>query len=194
MSLLSLLTSPSPFHFGPATKRTSPASSSSWANQWNFTFKLLSTLTSLCHSTAAMRAQKAWNHPSHQQPVHCTLQSQQDTQCPVLCCSQPEGSCHQLLHPKHVCTAHQGLVLADILSYQNISIKGKRAASTRQMWQHRASLSLWEQLIVTPAADTKPFRVWRHQALKHWYHYWVSSSPPIQKLTLTPKARTKCCV
>lgn len=188
MPLLPLLTSPSPFHFGPATKRTSPASSSSWANQWNFTFKLLSTLTSLCHSTAAMSAQKAWNHPSHQQPVHCTLSVPSAVLLPARGLVPPAPPSQACLH----CTS--GAALADILSYQNISIKGKRAASTRQMWQHRASLSLWEQLIVTPVADTKLFRVWRHQALKHWYHYWVSSSSPIQKLTLTPKARTKCCV
>lgn len=140
----------------------------------------------LQHCCSKCTERKRTIHPSSS-PRTAPSKAATTTQCPVLCCSQPEGSCHQLLHPKHICTANQGLVLADDSSYQNKYIKGKRAASTMQMWQCIASLFLWEQLMVTSVANTKLFRVWRHHALKQWYHYWVSSFPPSRSWLSLPR-------
>ena len=147
----------------------------------------------LQHCCSKCTERKRTIHPSSS-PRTAPSKAAMTTQCPVLCCSQPEGSCHQLLHPKHICTANQGLVLADDSSYQNKYIKGKRAASTMQMWRCIASLFLWEQLMVTSVANTKLFSSLEASRTEAVVSLLGLLFPPIQKLALAPKARTKCYV
>lgn len=128
----------------------------------------------LQHCCSKCTERKRTIHPSSS-PRTAPSKAAMTTQCPVLCCSQPEGSCHQLLHPKHICTANQGLVLADDSSYQNKYIKGKRAASTMQMWQCIASLFLWEQLMVTSVASTKT--ILESGGITHWSSGITVGSP-----------------